>query len=246
MLLTRQCCLFCLFLFISTSAIAHSSEQEKLLHVCGDAIDWPPYTYTDGEEVKGIDLDILNQLLPSLGYQFNITMTSWTRCLKGTKEGDFDLAVSASYSEERAKHYLYTIWYYQITPYYLYSTDRFPEGLQIESVSDLEQYKVCGIHGYNYGDFQLDSVEQFTLSNFESITELKREQCDVFLSWQEILFGMFNIWGINFVQDDIVAKPIPNMPKHKFHMLVSKKFEQAEQLRTSLSQGLKQFQTSNN
>tara|TARA_Y100001960_G_C14780447_1_gene886291 strand:+ start:995 stop:1735 length:741 start_codon:yes stop_codon:yes gene_type:complete len=229
-----------IILLISTvfPAFAHINGAESHLHVCGDAIDWPPYTYIDGNEVKGEDIDILGDLLPKLGYSFDITMTSWTRCLRGTKTGDFQLAVSASFNTEREKHYLYTTWYYEITPYYVYSSKRFPQGLTINEVSDLEQYKVCGIHGYNYSDFQLNNVDQYTVNTFESITELKKQHCDVFLSWDEILSGIKRVWGIDYIQGNIVAKPIPNMQKHKFYMLISKQFPQAQALQTALNDAL--------
>lgn len=223
-------------------AHANLDGEHPTLQVCGDAIDWPPYTYIDGDVVKGRDIDILDELLSELGYGFDITMTSWSRCLKGTKDGDYQIAVSASYSEERAQDYLYTTWYYDITPYYLYSTKRFPNGLDITSVYDLEPYIVCGIHGYNYSDFKLDNVNQFSISVFEAVTELHSLNCDVFISWHEILEGMNNVWGINYVQDDIVAMPIPDMEKHKFYMLISKHFPDAVALQEALSRAMIRYQ----
>lgn len=234
----RYCAFILLWVCVAFPAMAHVNGDNSLLHVCGDAIDWPPYTYIDGNDVKGEDVETLAELLPELGYTFDITMTSWTRCLRGTKAGDFQLAVSASYNKERAEHFLYTTWYYQITPYYVYSTKRFPQGLTIDAVSDLEQYKVCGIHGYNYSDFQLSNIDQYTVNTFESITELQKQHCDVFLSWDEILSGIKNAWGIDYIQGNIVAKPVPNMQKHKFHMLISKQFPQAKALQAALNDAL--------
>ncbi|CAM3084081.1 substrate-binding periplasmic protein [Vibrio neptunius] len=237
---------FCLLILLTglNKALATTSElRNEHLSICGDSIDWPPYTYLDGEDVKGFDLDVLNHVLLPQSITFNFTMTSWSRCLKGAKSGEFQIAVSASHSEERAKHYLYTDWYYNITPYYLYKKSRFPKGLSIDDVAELDQYKVCGIHGYNYGDFQLKEVEQYTHSMHELITELKQQRCDVILSWNEILDGIQSVWGINYVSEDIESKPIPNMAKHKFHMLISKQYEHALSLKKLLDKGLKEFQT---
>ncbi|MFB9215894.1 substrate-binding periplasmic protein [Vibrio sinaloensis] len=230
-----------IFLAFATHVAAHHDRDSTFLHVCGDAIDWPPYTYLEDNDVKGRDIDILNQLLPELGYSFDMTMTSWTRCLKGAAEGDYHIAVSATYKTERVPHYLYTDWYYQVTPYYLYSEERFPEGLSISQVQELEAYKVCGIHGYNYSDFMLSDVHQYTVTMFESINELRQARCDVFLSWQEILQGIESVSGVEHVSDGIVAKPIPNMAKHKFYMLISKQLPIAKELQAELSEGLVRY-----
>ncbi|ANW26336.1 amino acid ABC transporter [Vibrio coralliilyticus] len=235
---------FCfLILLTSSNALATAIElRDEHLSICGDSIDWPPFTYLDGEDVKGFDLEVLNEVLMPQNITFNFTMTSWTRCLKGAKNGEFHIAVSASHSEERAKHYLYTTWYYHITPYYLYKKSRFPQGLNIDGVAELEQYKVCGIYGYNYGDFWLKNVEQYSHNMHELVTELEEQRCDVILSWQEILEGIKSVWGITYVSEDIESKPIPNMPKHKFYMLISKQYEHGPALRTILDKGLRKFQ----
>ncbi|MDN3611996.1 substrate-binding periplasmic protein [Vibrio ostreicida] len=228
------------------SSVGYAASQElstRHLNICGDSIDWPPYTYVDGEEVKGFDVDVLNQVLSAHNITFNITMTSWTRCLKGTKDGDFQLAVSASYSEERAKHYLYTAWYYQVTPYFMYSKQRFPDGVNISNVTDLSQYKVCGIHGYNYADFQLKNIDQYTHNMFELVKEIREKRCEIVVVWNEIVEGIKRLWGIDYVTGEIAAQPIPNMHKHKFYMLVSKKFEEAEALQQLLNKALPKFQS---
>lgn len=222
-------------------ALAHHTGDDQFVHVCGDAIDWPPYTYLEGDDVKGRDIDILNKLLPEQGLNFDMTMTSWTRCLKGTAEGEFQIAVSASYHPQRAEHYLYTDWYYQITPYFIYSTQRFPDGLSISKVEELEQYRVCGIHGYNYSDFKLSNIKQKTINMYESVNELKQQNCDILLSWREILDGIEAVWGIVHVSDDIVAKPVPNMEKHKFYMLISKQLTNSEELQSLVSEGLVKY-----
>ncbi|MCG9681441.1 transporter substrate-binding domain-containing protein [Vibrio sp. Isolate23] len=229
---------------MSSNTLAKAIELRDVhLSICGDSIDWPPYTYLDGEDVKGLDLEVLNELLLPQNITFNFTMTSWTRCLKGTKNGEFQIAVSASHSEERAKHYLYTTWYYHITPYYLYKKSQFPQGISINRAAELEQYKVCGLHGYNYGDFRLTNVEQYTHSMHELVTELHQLRCEVILSWQEILEGIRNVWGITYVSEDIESKPIPNMPKHKFYMLISKQYEHGPALKKILDKGLRERQT---
>lgn len=218
-----------------TSNISHA-HNTSLTHVkvCGDAIDWPPYTYIIDEQTLGYDIEILDEALMKKGVSYDITMTSWSRCLRGTKMGEFDLAVSASYNTARDKDYLYTEWYYSITPYYIYSLDRFPQGLTISDVKELTDYKVCGNHGYNYTDFNLNNIIRAGNSVKDALDMLERGDCEVYLNWVEIIDGIKSVWGIDYVQDDLVAEVVPNMRPHKFYMLISKKFPAKAELKATL------------
>ncbi|EEX94320.1 amino acid ABC transporter [Vibrio orientalis CIP 102891 = ATCC 33934] len=228
----------CVITLASFTAYAHNT---KLTHVrvCGDAIDWPPYTYVKDEEAYGFDIDVLNEALMAQGVSYQITMTSWSRCLKGTKSGEFDLAVSASFNSKRDKDYIYTEWYYSITPYYIYSTQRFPQGLNITNINDLSEYKVCGNHGYNYADFGLNEIIRGGNSVKDVLTRLEQGNCEVYLNWIEIIDGIKTIWGLDYISDGLAAKPIPDMSPHKFYMLISRKFSAHNQLKSMLDSYLR-------
>lgn len=230
--------------FLASNALANADQLSgSHLNVCGDSIDWEPYTYVQDEEVKGFDLDVLNEILPKERITFDFTMSSWSRCLKGTKSGDFQLAVSATYSDERAKDFLYTTWYYATTPSYVFKKSKFAKGLKITQGSDLEAYKVCGIFGYNYNDFGLKAINQTAHSMHELVEELNADKCDVIIVWKEILNGIKSIWGIDYLGDSLVIELVPNMSKHKFHMLVSKKYKYKDQLKQLLDEGLVKYQS---
>lgn len=223
----------CVFALVGFASYAHN---EDLTHVkvCGDAIDWPPYTYVVNDEAHGSDIEILERVLMKNGVSFDITMTSWSRCIRGTKHGEFDLALSASYSDTRKEDFIFTEWYYSITPNYIYSSKRFPQGLDITNVQDLSSYKVCGNHGYNYSDFELEDVTREGNSVNDVLIMLRDGDCEVYLNWMEIINGIKAVWGIEHINDDIVAKAIPEMPQHKFYMLISKKFPAKDKLKKML------------
>ncbi|MEF1255311.1 MULTISPECIES: substrate-binding periplasmic protein [unclassified Vibrio] len=223
----------CVITFVSFASYAHNTELTHV-RVCGDAIDWSPYTYVVNDAAYGSDVVILDRVLVQNGVSYDITMTSWSRCLRGTKSGEFDLALSASFSDTRTKDFLYTEWYYSITPYYIYSSTRFPQGLEITSVQDLSAYKVCGNHGYNYADFELNNIVREGNSVKDVLTKLRQGECEVYLNWLEIIDGLKSVWGIEYITDDLVAKAIPNMPPHKFYMLISKQFPAQTKLKQVL------------
>ena len=97
-----------LSLLLSFGGLAAPQDNLPHIRVCGDAIDWPPYTYVLNDKARGYDVDILEEVFTQQGLSYDITMTSWSRCLRGAKNGEFDLALSASFNEQRNKDYLYT------------------------------------------------------------------------------------------------------------------------------------------
>lgn len=221
-------------LIITVNVYAHTFDDIPRVRVCGDAVDWRPYTYQEGDEVKGFDKQVLDQALGRHGIDYKMTITSWSRCLKGTKNGNYDLAVSASYSGNRVQDYLYTEWYYTVTPYYLFSIKHFPDGLFISNVSDLNDYKVCGNHNYNYSDFELNNIERSGHTIEHSLSQLENGECEVYISWAEILAGNKNPRGEHYMRDDIMSLAIPDMEPHKFYMLISRQFESAATLKVLL------------
>ncbi|WP_045955869.1 substrate-binding periplasmic protein [Vibrio galatheae] len=225
----------------------HAAPHNNLPHlrICGDAIDWPPYIYVQNEEIHGYDVEILDRALARHGVKYDLVLTSWSRCLRGAKHDEYDLVVSASYSPEREKDYLYTEWYYTITPLYIYSSQLFPQGLTISTSQELSAYRVCGQHSYNYHDFNIDGIESVGNSIREITEKLKTGECDVYLSWEEILEGTRRKWGIEHITPPLVYKAVPNMEPHKFYMLISRHLPEREQLKTLLDRQFRLDRTAN-
>ncbi|MDC5705223.1 transporter substrate-binding domain-containing protein [Vibrio europaeus] len=228
-----------LSLLLSFGGFAAPQDNLPHIRVCGDAIDWPPYTYVLNDKARGYDVDILEEVFTKQGISYDITMTSWSRCLRGAKNGEFDLALSASFNVRRDKEYLYTDWYYAITPHYVYSTERFPNGLVISNVKDLGQYRVCGNHGYNYSDFQLSNITRVGHSVHDCLEQVREGKCDIYLNWAEILHAIKEMWGIDLITDELVSVAVPEMKPHKFYMLISRKLEQRHELKRYLDQHLR-------
>lgn len=221
---------------ISAGAFSHTFDDIPHLKVCGDAIDWRPYIYQEGDQAGGFDAEVLERVLTQHGISYEFVITSWSRCLKGTKNGSYDLSVSASYNEAREQDYLYTEWYYTITPYYLFSTKRFPDGLFIADSTELENYRVCGNHNYNYSNFGLAQVDVSAHTIQQSLNQLETGECDVYLSWEEILAGNNTPRGESYLGKEIMSMAMPNMEPHKFYMLISRQLESAQTLKQLLDE----------
>lgn len=88
--------LFSAALFLITS---YASAQQNLTFVTLD--NFPPYTWRENGNAKGIDTDIVNELADRLGLEIIIDFVPWKRVLAGTEKGAADGAFAAFKTAER-------------------------------------------------------------------------------------------------------------------------------------------------
>ncbi|MCL9781187.1 transporter substrate-binding domain-containing protein [Vibrio sp. S4M6] len=231
--------LLCLVLLFSAMTLA-SEPLEGPVKFCGDGGGWPPYTFKKGDKVVGYDIDVLNAILKPKNIEFSVAMPSWKRCVEGTKIGLFDAAVSATYSEERSQSFILTDEYYSLTPVYVYSQKLFPNGLEISNAKDLENYHLCGVHGFNYDGIGVNSssIDRTATSFDQLVKKTIAGRCAVFLTDYEIMIGFKIEQGIDYLaQGVLITKSIPDAPKDKNYMLISKNYKNAQQLKAILNEG---------
>ena len=82
-------------------------SQPNIIHVVTDQAYWYPYTYSQGDEAKGIHIEMVQKALTNLKYKVQFYPKPWKRCLNDIKEGKYDAIVSASFKPERAKYLFY-------------------------------------------------------------------------------------------------------------------------------------------
>jgi len=71
--------------------------------------DFPPYSFTDqNEQIKGIDIDLLNEMASRLGIEIEIELVPWKRLLLMTEKGDVSGSFALFKTPEREVFSLYT------------------------------------------------------------------------------------------------------------------------------------------
>lgn len=222
---------------LSCMALAEPLSGETI-KACGDGAGWPPYTFVQNNDVIGYDVDVLDEILRPAGISFTVEMPPWRRCLFSTESGEYQIALSASYSQERDDTYLLTDYYYTLQPSYLYDSERHPDGLDINEPSDVLNYNACGLSGYNYNGFGVDSeqVDRQTASFEQVVQKTLAGRCDLFLARFEILAG-FALTGTDHLQNSLTAEPIPGIEGDKFYMMVSRAYEHGPALVDVLNEG---------
>lgn len=71
------------------------------------AIDWEPFSgknLSDG----GFSVDLCKTLLKSAGYDSNVFFVPWTRALKGTESGTYQVNAAVWYAKDRSEYMLFS------------------------------------------------------------------------------------------------------------------------------------------
>lgn len=245
-----------LFIFsvCSVSPVANAQIfAGKTIRTCNDSGEWPPYFWylrINGEvtdQLLGYDLDFLGNIFRNIGANYTLDLIAWSRCLHEVETGDsYEMVSSVAYSQERDEKYLVTDSYYVVQPHYFYSRGQFPDGLNINSIDQFADYKVCGLRGYNYANFGVptDSIDVGTKVFPQLIEKTARGRCDLFLARFEIFAG-FAKTGNDYIRNhNLGTAPMPGIPGDEFHMMVSRNYEYAEELRDTLNEGIARLKSS--
>lgn len=237
--------------FPANVAHAQAAQWPDPLPVCDDGAEWAPFTYylrdssgVSTQKVVGYSVEVLTRILEPLGKKARIELLPWARCQLEVAMGqNFALALNASPSPERAERFLMSRPYYRTHHAYFYSRRHHPGGLNISDVSDLNQYRVCGVHGYNYSDYKLlpHKLDTGAQDLTRVIAKLHMGRCDLGLEKWEILVGTRNT-GQNLLADpELVVHTLPGLPITQFHMLISRRYPELAQ---TINKGLENLEAS--
>jgi len=241
---------YCLILLNSLPMLSFARTAElsgKTVIFCVEDGEWPPFNFIkrqDGQKTQesiGYDIDVVTAILSEHKIKAKFVIQPWRRCLKKTKNGLFQVALSASSSAQRERDYLLSAAYYSLTPSYFYLKKKFPNGLAIKSAVDLKKHgEICGRHGYNYANFGLKNTDvRMGAKTYKNLVEMTlKGRCDIFLARYETFSGV-SLIGENLLADPRFERaPISNVKPENFHMLISRNYKYAEQLQLILDSGI--------
>lgn len=216
--------------------------------VCDDQDSWPPYLQyqvVKGQrtgKLEGYSLDLARLILDKKSIQFEVEMLPWKRCLQNVELGHSAMLLNAMGTPERAKLYLATKPFYSLTAVYIYlSAGPTP---RITQASDLGNYRVCGMFGYDYQPFGLgkDQIDQVAHSFEQLVEKLNRKRCDILIGHYEIMAQRSKEAGTSIFQNPQFSfAKIPQLPLVPFVMLISRKAPYAQELRTLMDDGFSEI-----
>ena len=241
--MSRVCWLLAILMCFPKLALGQEVNSGlKSINLCAGIHEWPPYYYferLDGvktETVKGLDIELFDEVFLKNGITYTVTLLSWSKCLaevmRGTK---FDVVFGGGLNEVRRKNYLTTKGYYSVVPSYFHKKKTFPKGIDAKFLTDFTGVgHLCGVKGFNYVNFGLKN-EQIDMGseNYELlILKTLFDRCQISFVRYEILEGWSKLLNMNFIHnDELIFTPINNVPKETFHLLISKNFKYSLKLK---------------
>lgn len=197
--------LFILVIIFTCCSQANSLTNEKSLAVGWEL--WYPYQYHNNQQqLVGLDFDIFNAIIKEAGFTVNYTELPWKRHLQYIKSGEMDVAMGASFTQERADYAFYTV-PYRLELVKLYVKKGQASKINLPSLSDLStsNYMLGVEGGYFYGK---EYQELIKTNEFRShITEV----IDLEQNVQLLLKGHLD----GFLVDPVTMKAF--IEKYKLH-----------------------------
>lgn len=246
-----------IIIFFSVLALFSFSSNvlAQPVHICDDEEEWAPYAYNprvDGKPDKsiiiGFTAELLDEIFKLVGIEFTYEFTNWKRCLKHVaffdKSKKYEVFVNGGFSMDRADKYYVTTPIYKTHQGVFYSKTKYPNGLPLKKASDLNNFKACGINGYDYsyiytkyGVSEDNKMDLRAKSMAQVLNMVSKSRCDIFLNSLEPVYGGVTI-GKHTIPDNVVGMPIPNIEGTTFHIFISKSSPRAYELLTKINQSI--------
>jgi polar amino acid transport system substrate-binding protein len=197
---------------------------------------WPPFT---GETLpgKGVATEIVSTALNRAGFQTVVEFVPWKRALEGTIDGTYDILITTSYSEERAKKVAYSNSYLSNTVRLI---KRKNTPYRFDSLEDIRGLVVGVTKGYIY-EPQFDKATFFTKDDggenvIANLKKLAAGRIDLFAE-DELVAGFY--LKENFSPDTLSVEYLPNPLNTKdLHIIVRKTRADHEQIISAFNDAL--------
>lgn len=233
----------------SSAAPLPATEPERLVRVCDDAAEWPPFVFRvpaakGGSEIRGRSVDLLRLLLGRLGWTASIELLPWNRCLAEVASGRFHMALGATLTPERKRTYWTTSEVYRTQQYYVWSLLHHPAGLPVVQAQDFAKWRVGGVHGFAYPYLKAVGLAPTVLavSHVNLADMLHANRMDAVLMSDVILHSQRNRDGLRFWDDPKLGRaPVPGGHVNGYHMLISKRWAPGQELLQGLETELQQM-----
>ena len=152
-----------------------NDTETKVLTMATNA-EFPPFEFLEGEEIKGVDIDLANAICDYLGYTLEITNIDFDAALTGAATGKYDVAIAGiTANDERRKNMNFSKDYFTASQSIIVTADS-----EIATAADLEGKTVSCQEGTTGEQYLLDngySIQSFK-TGAEAITALVTGKCD--------------------------------------------------------------------
>ncbi len=224
------------------------------VNICSDQEDWAPFTYfprvngvADKSRQIGITQDLLKEIFKIVGLKYSVTTRPWKRCIKEVdnfgRNQKFEMFIDGSFSMEKMEKYYLSTTIYSTHQALFYSKKKFPDGLPLKKLSDLNKFTFCGVLGYNYeryynyGLLKSTKIDQGAVNIPNALKKIDSGRCDVLGNSAEIVYGGVTI-GAYTLPPSIKSMKLPDVEPTTFHIFIAKTSPRAHELLTKINQAI--------
>lgn len=152
-IVTVICCLFC---------FACGKGKEESILVVGTNPEFAPFEYMEGEEIKGFDIDLMNQIGKKIGKKVEIKSMNFDGLLPALQSKKIDVVIAGmTATEERKKHVNFT------KNYYISQQNIMVKENKEHNLEQLKGQKIGVVLGYT-GDVFISSKNEYSVERFNS------------------------------------------------------------------------------
>lgn len=178
---------------------------------------WPPFTDRT-LPANGLASDLVQQALQRAGYTTRYVEVPWERAVLGLRRGDYDVLISAWYTEERTA-------YGHFSRPYLVNRIRFLQrkggGIRYESLADLRGHPIAVARGFAYSpEFDSDSsLHKIGVLSFDvAVRMLHAERVQLVVEDELVARYQLNR-GLKAFGDELEFLPVP-LSENNLHILI--------------------------
>jgi len=183
----------------------------------------PPWSFTEKDQIRGIDCDLILEVGKRMNLQINIQLTPWKRMILAVQDGECDAGFTSFYIKEREEFAIYAQppLHYSTYSVFVRKGGEFP----FAAIQDLYGKTVGIVRGYKIGDEFVQAVAAGRIKT-EEVTEkamnmkkLDDGRIDCAISPLETTLLTLQELGL---ADKIAALPKPVAESKPLHLVFSK------------------------
>lgn len=215
---------------------------EELPVVCQE---FPPYNYLDDKgSVIGSSAEIVTEVLRRMGFEANIRLLPLNRAYREAAGGDAALLMTFAKNPEREKDLFFTDVLASIEVVFF---KRKADNITWNVLSDVKDYRVGYVQGYDYGSTMMGAIQQDTFNKLNAIA------ASTTADYQQLLMLVHNRIDLAVCPrtqcNRIIRMNMPKLdeldyinksigPAREFYGGFSKKWPNAEALRDHFNENL--------
>ncbi|WP_437881974.1 substrate-binding periplasmic protein [Pseudomonas sp. LRF_L74] len=189
---------------------------------------WAPFT-DQGLLNGGLATDLVATALRRGGHDSRYIEVPWARALRGLQQGDYDVIVSAWYSDERALYGLFS------QPY-LFNRIRLlqrraDEPIRIDSMADMLPYSIAVVRGYSYSAAfdGNESLHKVPVMDFTMASRMLAAGRVRLVLEDELVAEHYLKLDTRTIKDDLVFLPVL-LKSNGLHILVRRSLPDCERI----------------